>query len=42
MHDLLNYAEDALTGASVASAVEKAGNSMMKKMDEGLVKAMKG
>ena len=42
MHDMLDYAEDAMTGASVASAVEKAGNSMMKKMDAGLVKAMKG
>ena len=42
MHDLLKYAEDAMTGASVASAVEKAGNSMMKKVDEGLVKSLKG
>ena len=42
MHDTLKYATDALDGTSLASAVEKAGNSMMKKMDADLVKAMKG
>ena len=40
--DLLAYAGEALDGITVAGASEKAANSMFKKMDDGLVKAMKG
>ena len=42
LHDSLKYAVDALDGITVADAADKAANSMFKKMDMGLVKAMKG
>ena len=42
LHDLLSYAVEALDGITVAEASEKAAKSMFKKMDAGLVKAMKG
>ena len=42
LRDLLAYAGEALDGITVAGAAEKAANSMFKKMDDGLVKAMKG
>lgn len=42
LHDLLNYAVEALDGITVAEASDKAAKSMFKKMDDGLVKAMRG